>query len=144
MTHGPFKKALRDAAVFERPEFSNELHGRVMVGVRRQRAAERLAGTSSVRWWAGSAVAAGVAVAVGVWAVRVREQSVAARQAVVAIGPAVSSLEEAVRETAGPVREQLHDARFAYLDRDAKRLAKFLWRSVPGVPGKGQQREDRQ
>lgn len=143
MKRDSFKEALCDAAASAERPFSDELHVRVMAGVRRERAGKggemRWGG-----WWAVGVVAAGVVVVVGVWALRPGEP--VRERPVVAVGPMVSSLKEAIRETAEPVREELHDARYAYLDRDGKRLAKFLWRSVPGVSlaGKGEGGEERQ
>jgi hypothetical protein len=151
-----FGRALKEAGEAVTPGGSEEVHARVMGAVRRERAREGdlnppawVAGRGWTWWW--GVVGAGVAsvgVVVGVWVLNGRERvatrSVGPATAAVAVElPAVPSVAEIVA-AARPVREKLKDARFAYLDRDGKRLAKFLLRSVPGVPegvgaGKGQE-----
>jgi hypothetical protein len=132
-----FGQRLRTAAEDASPAFSEELHHRAMAGVRRARVGTMAAAPwnwGRLGWVAGGvAVAAVVVMSVGPWAVKPVERPVVT-YAVPDVGVSVPELGKAVREAAGPVGEKMKAARFGYLDRDGKRLAVFLWRSVPGVP----------
>ena len=139
-TDDAFGQRLRDAGETVTPPTSEDLHARVMADVRRERAmaSSAAAGGRPATWWwmFGSATAAVVvAVSVAVWLATPPPPAVTQREPVViAALPAVPSIETVVIETVEPMREKLHEARFAYLDRDAKRLARFLIHAVPGVP----------
>jgi hypothetical protein len=129
--HDEFATKLRDEAERETPEFSDELHTRVMAAVRREKV--RAAGSLSLRRLLVVPVGAGLAVLVSVVVWMVQPSSPPVPSPLVEL-PTVPALDEVIRETTGPVRQTLQDARFAYLDRDGKRLAKFLWRSIPVTP----------
>ena len=134
-----FAKRLREAGSVVTPATSEALHARVMADVRRERAvASSMAeAPTAVRWWwtLGAAAATAVAVAVVLWQTTATPPGpTPVRPVQIAELPPVPSLETVVVETVGPVRDKLHEARYAYLDRDAKRLARFLIRAVPGVP----------
>ena len=132
-----FGRKLHEAGVSVTPATSEDLHARVMADVRREQAmasSSAAASAGRARWWwlIGTAAAAA---AVAVWVTTSREPTVAPPPyAPVAQLPPLPSIEAAVVEKMQPVREKLHEARFAYLDRDTKRLARFLLRSVPGMP----------
>ena len=135
-----FAKRLREAGAAVTPATSEALHARVMADVRRERAVASSASEAPtlVRWWwmLGGAAATAVAVAIVLWRTTAPAPGPTSpvRPVQVAELPAVPSFEWVVVETVGPVRDKLHEARYAYLDRDAKRLARFLIRAVPGVP----------
>jgi hypothetical protein len=134
-----FGRRLRDAGAAVTPAPSEQLHARVMADVRRERAAESSAATGgragAAWWWTIGAAAAALAVGAGVWVTTSREPSVRPPpHGEVVTLPPVRSIEKVVAERVQPVRAKLHEARFAYLDRDTKRLARFLVRAVPGVP----------
>ena len=137
-----FRRQLHDAGAAVTPTASEELHARVMADVRRERAISSAASTSgraSGWWWAIGAVAAAVVVIVTVWVTTSREPNpppVVHRD--VPSLPPVPSIENVVVKRVEPVRTKLHEARFAYLDRDTKRLAKFLVRAVP-VPAQAKE-----
>ena len=139
-TDDAFGQRLRDAGKAVTPATSAELHARVMADVRRERAMASSAaarGPAGGTWWwmFGSAAALVVAVSVTVWLTTSPPPAVTPAQPVaVAALPPVPSIETVVIETVEPMREKIHAARFAYLDRDAKRLARFLIHAVPGVP----------
>jgi hypothetical protein len=136
-----FAKRLREAGAAVTPATSEALHARVMGDVRRERAVASSASEAPtlVRWWwmLGGAAATAATVGVALWrttAPPAPGPTSPVRPVQVAELPAVPSFESVVVETVGPVRDKLHEARYAYLDRDAKRLARFLIRAVPGVP----------
>ena len=130
-----FRRQLHDAGVAVTPPTSEQLHARVMASVRRERATSSAAltgGRASGWWWTIGALAAVVAVIMTGWLTTSREPNpppVVKRD--VPSLPAVPSIENVVVKRVDPVRTKLHEARFAYLDRDTKRLAKFLVRAVP-------------
>jgi hypothetical protein len=136
-----FGRQLREAAAAVTPDASEPLHARVMADVRRARAIASSSDASSslapARWgWLiGAAVV--IAIGVGVWLTTSREPVAPPAPYAKDVAPLkVPSFEVAVAQKIKPVRAKLHEARFAYLDRDTKRLAQFLIRSVPGVPAK--------
>ena len=130
-----FGRELRDAGAAVTPPTSEPLHARVMADVRRERATSSTSSTSgraSGWWWTIGAVAAAVAVILTVWVTTSREPNpppVVKRN--VPSLPSMPSMENVVVKRVDPVRTKLHEARFAYLDRDTKRLVKFLVRAVP-------------
>ena len=135
---------LRNAGKAVTPAASEELHARVMADVRRGRAvaSSTVAGGGAATWWwvfGTAAAAVVVAVCVAIWVTTARPTPrptavIPGGPVAVAPLPPVPSIESVVIETVGPMRDKLHEARFAYLDRDAKRLARFLIHAVPGVP----------
>jgi hypothetical protein len=136
----PFARRLREAGAALTPPTSDALHACVMADVRRERALASSAAPRArwavARWWMIGATAAAIAVGIGLWMTSregVTPLTPLSPRPQVAVLPPVPSIEAAVLETVEPVREKLHEARFAYLDRDAKRLARFLIRAVPGV-----------
>ena len=138
-TDDAFGQRLREAAATVTPATSEDLHARVMADVRRERAiaSSAAAGGRTATWWwmFGSAAALVVAVSVAVWLTTSPPPAVTQGEPVaVAPLPPVPSIETVVIEAVEPMREKMHEARFAYLDRDAKRLARFLIHAVPGVP----------
>jgi len=139
-TDDAFGQRLRDAGKAVTPAASEELHARVMADVRRDRAiassAAAAGGRAATWWWAfGSAAALVVAMSLTLWLTTSPPPAVTQGEpAPVAALPPMPSIETVVIETVEPMREKLHEARFAYLDRDAKRLARFLIHAVPGVP----------
>ena len=139
-TDDAFGQRLRGAGKAVTPATSEGLHARVMADVRRERAVASSGAAGErglVAWWwlFGCAAALVVAVSVALWVTTPPPPAVTQGEpAVVAALPAVPSIERVVVETVEPMREKLHEARFAYLDRDAKRLARFLIHAVPGVP----------
>jgi hypothetical protein len=137
MNPDSFKQTLRAAASQGDGEFSDVLHTRVMAGVRQARA--RSAGTPDRRrrvpWLPLTTVAAGLLVLTfGVWTMTHSPKPAAPSSTPGLAAVDLSSIRQAVHNTAGPVRDRLHDARYAYLDRDGKRLADFLVRSLPKLP----------
>ena len=138
-TDDRFGQRLRNAGKALTPATSEDLHARVMANVRRDRAmaSSAAAGGRAATWWwmFGSAAALVAALSLALWLTTSPPPTVTPVQPVaVAALPAVPSIEAVVIETVEPMREKLHEARFAYLDRDAKRLARFLIHAVPGVP----------
>ena len=139
-TDDAFGQRLREAAAAMKPATSEELHARVMADVRRERAIASSAAPgerAAVTWWwaFGSAAALVAAVSVTVWLTTSPPPAVTHGEPVaVAALPPLPAIETVVIETVEPMREKIHEARFAYLDRDAKRLARFLIHAVPGVP----------
>ena len=138
-----FARRLKESGGAVTPATSEPLHARVMADVRRERAIASSGAQSTIgaRWWwsLGAAAATVVTVSVVLWRTTTPPSpspgpTPPVRPVQVAELPRVPSIEHVVVETVGPVREKLHEARFAYLDRDAKRLAGFLIRAVPGVP----------
>jgi hypothetical protein len=145
-----FGQRLREAGAAVTPATSEQVHARVMADVRRERAAASAVtttGRTRAGWWwivSGTTAATAVAVGVGVWVTTSHEPHVTPPSHVeIAMLPAVPSIEKVVVETVEPMRAKLHEARFAYLDRDTKRLARFLIRAVPGVPAEAKQAIDR-
>jgi hypothetical protein len=138
-----FAKRLREAGAALTPAASDALHARLMADVRRERAAASSApaGDSMAprRLRIVGAAAAVGAVGFGIWVTTTRPPAAIPVQPPVQVAqlPPVPSIEAVVVETVQPVRQKLHEARFAYLDRDAKRLARFLIHAVPGVPADG-------
>jgi len=110
----------------------------VMADVRRERAVASSApeAPTAARWWwtLGGAAVTAVTVAAVLWRTTAPPGPTPVTPVQIAELPRVPSIESVVVETVGPVRDKLHEARYAYLDRDAKRLARFLIRAVPGVP----------
>ena len=138
-TDDAFGQRLRDAGKTVTPATSEDLHARVMAHVRRERAMASSAaegGRAATWWWMfGSAAALVAAVSVTVWVTTSPPPATTPPQPVaVAALPPVPSIDAVLIETVEPMREKIHEARFAYLDRDAKRLARFLIHAVPGVP----------
>ena len=136
----PFASRLREAATAVTPATSETLHARVMGDVRRERSVASSAAEAplATRWWWTLGAAAATAVTVGVLLMRTTTPPPGPTPpntpVQIAELPPMPSIESVVVETVGPVRDKLHEARFAYLDRDAMRLARFLIRAVPGVP----------
>ncbi|MGB7159976.1 MAG: hypothetical protein WBD40_18060, partial [Tepidisphaeraceae bacterium] len=143
-----FGQRLREAGAAVTPETSEPLHARVMADVRREQAAASSAATGDHAgvgwWWMVGAAAAVLAIGVGLWVTASRGPGATpVPHAKVAHLPAVPSIESIVVQKVEPVRAKLHEARFAYLDRDTKRLARFLVRAVPGVPAEAKKAIDR-
>ena len=141
MNRDRFRQALRNSAGRNGAGFSDELHTRVMAGVRHARAEGQATADASaprrIPWLPLATVAAGVVVlAIGGLTLLRPDQSKTSpsTNGDVAVTPSISDLRQAVRNTAAPVRDRMHDARYAYLDRDGKRLADFLARSLPKFP----------
>jgi hypothetical protein len=125
-------RQLKEEAEQENTAFSSVLHDRVMAGVRRERVMQ--APLHGWRIWCSlGAVAAAVAVVIGLWVTRQQPQITPLPVQVIEL-PEIRSPGRMVSEAIRPARQKLNDARFAYLDRDGKRLAHFLWHSMPGVP----------
>ena len=123
-----FASRLREGAEQQAMDFSDELHTRVMAAVRR----EKTRAPSPISRWRLLFVPIGSGVAVIVCVVLSLKLSSNPPASVSRVElPTIPSLDQVIRETADPVRHKLKDARFAYLDRDGKRLGRFLARSVP-------------
>jgi hypothetical protein len=126
-------RRLREEAQREPPAFSEPLHARVMAQVRAARITRRTAPKFVLAWWALPAALA-AAVAVAVW---IGSPASPLKPAPVTPTfsklPQIPPLEKIVAKVAAPVRNQLHDARYAYLDRDGLNLANFLLQSLPGL-----------
>jgi hypothetical protein len=127
-----FGRGLREAGKGATAAFSSELHRRVMTEVRRERT-RGTAAEEGIAWAHWVATALVLTVVTATWIALTRPRKPIAPTTPLVVVRAGPSLEEVVRETAAPVPEKLRDARFAYLDRDGMRLAKFLLRSVPGL-----------
>ncbi len=99
--HDEFATKLRDEAERETPEFSDELHTRVMAAVRREKV--RAAGSLSLRRLLVVPVGAGLAVLVSVVVWMVQPSSPPVPSPLVEL-PTVPALDEVIRETTGPVQ----------------------------------------
>ena len=122
----------REAAAAEKPIFSEELHDQVMAAAaRRERSSEP--SENSLRWWWLAGAIACAAVIGAVWlSIQTTTSGISSPRELSSLPP-IPPIGDMVREAAMPVRTQLYDARYAYLDRDGERLARFLWRTVPGL-----------
>jgi hypothetical protein len=129
----PFGSQLREAAQREAVAFSQQLHERVMAGVRETRMPRIARPKTMIGWWP-VALAAAAVIALVVWLCMPEpaQKTQPGRAApAVARMPQIPPLGKIVQEVAAPVGKQLYDARFAYLDRDGESLANFLLQSVP-------------
>jgi hypothetical protein len=127
-----FARRLHDDAEIDAPDFSDMLHIRLMAAVCRENLRAAPAPSSIWRFAIPTIATAIIAIASAIWFSK--RSTPIPPPTDLAVLPTIPSLEQVVRETADPMRQKLKDARFAYLDRDGKRLARFLWRSVPGTP----------
>ncbi|HZZ42134.1 MAG TPA: hypothetical protein VFE58_04295 [Tepidisphaeraceae bacterium] len=125
---------LTDAGKNLSPAFSSDLHARIMAEVRHSGAGDSPAKLKWV-WTIGLAAAAIAALIIVPWAMLPKVPPAIAPTSPSLLSMSdMPSLHEIVHDTVVPMREKLNEARFAYLDRDGKRLALFLWHSLPGAP----------
>ena len=116
----PLAARLRREASQTAPEFSQDLHARVMQAVgQAQRASPARHGG---RWIAIALVAAAIAIAVGVW-MRIANREVVRTPAPVDLSEFVPPIPtDGFRR----MRDDVEEQRLAYLDRDARQLANFV------------------
>ncbi|HEY1683817.1 MAG TPA: hypothetical protein VGG19_03565 [Tepidisphaeraceae bacterium] len=133
--HDQFADALRKSAADEQSPFSEELHAQVMISVKQSRKYQAASSRLSRWWWLAGAIACVVMLFI------IRPTAHKANQlnpspeisTNLQSLPPIPALGPLLHEVVSPLRNQLHDAQYAYLDRDGKRLANFLLRNVPGL-----------
>lgn len=134
-THEQLISQLQSQAETDVPVFSDTLHRQVMTAVRNAKAGESAAllPRGFGVWWGAMAAAA---VAMGIGIALLNPTAPAPTQIISRGKPApipsipIITLVEATE----PAHRSLNDARFAYLDRDAKNFGKFVKNQIDVLP----------
>ena len=128
--------ALRAEADALTPAFSPELHNRVMARLETQKPeAATLAAGDRFRpqWrWPAVGVAAAIALAAGVWAVKMSTKSPVQSPEIVKVPPKEVPSLPPVKPLLDVAQKKMDEGKYAYLDRDARRFAGFVLSQLPG------------